>query len=141
MLLSTRRVISPNTGYHYADAKEGGSMKKGVVLITIIIVTLLITVLAAVVIFVMTQQAYIAENKIRRNRGYYAAMAAVTEVQAMLRNNRSLPVAPNNFITIGDNTDGPPYPIKVYIESSNVSPSDPDGKFKGLTRIKTKVVY
>lgn len=112
-------------------------MKKGVVLITIIIVTLLITVLAAIVIFVMTQQAYIAENKIRRNRGYYAAMAAVTEVQALLRNNRT----PPQYITIGDNSDGPPYPLKVYLDISNVSPTDPDSKFKGLKRIKTRIVY
>lgn len=108
--------------------------KKGIVLITIIIITLLITIMAGIVTFVMTQQAYLAEYKIKRTRAYYAAMAAVTELHATLRKDPN--VASPVQVIIGKNTDGAPYPITVIANIINAP-----AEFPTLKKLNLSVIY
>jgi len=110
-------------------------MRKAVVLVTVIIITLLIAIMAAIVIYVMTQQAYVAENKIKRGRAEYAAMAALTELHARMRNNPANAVS--NF-EIGSAADGAPYPLKVTVTVTNAA-----AEFSGtnIQKIKLNVTY
>lgn len=110
-------------------------MKKAVVLVTVIIVTLLIAIMAAIVIYVMTQQAYVAENKIKRGRAEYAAMAALTEVHAQLRNN---PANVASNFEIGNAADGAPYPLKVKVTRESATAEFPN---TNIQKIKLSVTY
>ena len=112
-------------------------MKKAVVLVTVIIVTLMLAIMAAIVIYVMTQQAYVAENKIKRSRGEYAAMAALAEVHSQLRNNLAN-ITSNTTIVVGSANDGAPYPLKVNVNITNATEYPVNS---GIKKIKLTVVY
>jgi len=64
-------------------------VKKGIVLIVVIGILIIIFTLALVAMYLMTQEARIAEHKIRRMRAFYSAQAAVVDVLERLR--RGLP--------------------------------------------------
>ena len=60
-------------------------MKKGVVLVIVMGVMLVVFTLALVALFLMTQESRVAEHKIKRMRGYFAAKAGVVDAYEQLR--------------------------------------------------------
>ncbi len=60
--------------------------KKGIVLIIVMGIMIAIVFLALGVSYVLSQQARVAEHKIKRMRAYYAAMAGVVYAFDKLRN-------------------------------------------------------
>ena len=62
-------------------------MRKGVVLVTVWGILLIITTLALVCIYLIRNQVYVAEHKIKRLEAYYLAKAAFIYAQDRLRNN------------------------------------------------------
>jgi len=72
-------------------------MKKAVVLVVVLGVMLVISALALVALNFMTQESRVAEHKIRRIRGFYAAEAAKIDALERLRRNIAPPVRTGNF--------------------------------------------
>ena len=64
-------------------------MRKGVVLVVVLGVMIVISALAFVAVYLMTQESRIAEHKIRRMRGYFAAQAGVVDALERLRTGNS----------------------------------------------------
>jgi Tfp pilus assembly protein PilX len=58
--------------------------KKGVILAITAIMLIVISLLALVALFVMTQEARVAEHKIKRIRAYYAAKAGLVYAFEMI---------------------------------------------------------
>ena len=110
--------------------------KKGIVLVTVMIVVILVAILAFVAIYIMGIQSRIGEHKVRRTRAYYAAMAAVQEAHAKLREDPNISEMKN--VRIGDASDGYPYPIRVDI---TVNDAPEEYGWKNVKEIKATVRY
>ncbi len=90
--------------------------KKGVVLVVVIGVMLTIVFLCLAVLYVMSQQARIAEHKIRRLRAYYAAMAGVVYAFDQLRQGNDPSGTP--AFRIGSGIRGYPFlglPVNINV--------------------------
>jgi Tfp pilus assembly protein PilX len=70
-------------------------MKKAVVLVVVFGVMLVISALALIALNFMTQESRVAEHKIRRIRGFYAAEAAKIDALERLRRN----IAPTTIVS------------------------------------------
>jgi len=68
--------------------------RKGVVLVVVIGVLIVVFTLALVALYLMTQDARIAEHKIRRIRGLFAARAGMVHALEQARNGRYDPPGP-----------------------------------------------
>ncbi|MBP7088238.1 MAG: pilus assembly PilX N-terminal domain-containing protein [Candidatus Omnitrophica bacterium] len=60
-------------------------MKKGIILVVVIGIMLVILALALLATLIMTQEARLAEHKIRRIRAFFAAQAGVTYAVEKIR--------------------------------------------------------
>ncbi len=63
------------------------SQQKGVILAIAAIMLVVLSLLALVALFVMTQEARVAEHKIKRIRAYYAAKAGIVHALDYIRRN------------------------------------------------------
>jgi Tfp pilus assembly protein PilX len=82
-------------------------MRKGVVLAIVMGIALVLAALALIALYVMTNEAHIAEHKIRRMRAMYAAQGAMVHALELLRTggtsvaNRNAIAGANPDINIG----------------------------------------
>jgi len=120
------------------NTERGYGKKRGIVLVTVIGVMLIVIFLVLAVIYLMTQEAYVTEHKIKRMRAYYAAMAGVVYAQDKLAYNSSYS---GGSINIGGGTVGYPLGgIPVNITVDNVI-SDPTSAVNGTSPIRVTVNY
>ncbi len=99
--------------------------KKGVVLAIVIGVLIVIFTLAVVAINLMTQQARVAEHKIRRMRAIYAARAGMVHGLELIRQG-IFPGGGTEIISIGAGVNG--YPtggLEVVISYDDQDTSGP----------------
>jgi len=80
--------------------------KKGIVLVIVMGIVVIIAFLCLAAAYFLSQQARVAEHKIRRMRAYYAAMAGVVYAFDKARNG-ALPVG-NSSVKVGNATYGYP---------------------------------
>ncbi|OPX30758.1 MAG: hypothetical protein B1H08_00885 [Candidatus Omnitrophica bacterium 4484_171] len=100
--------------------------KKSIVLVIVMGIVVIITFLCLATAYLLSQQARVAEHKIRRMRAYYAAMAGVVYAFDKARNG-ILP-AGNSSIKVGNGIYGyPPGGFTVDISrTSNAGPGNTD---------------
>jgi Tfp pilus assembly protein PilX len=101
--------------------------KKGVVLAIVIGVLVVIFTLALVAMYVMTQEARIAERKIRRMRGTFAARAGMVHALEEIRLGRGAALN-GSTIQIGAGEEG--YPtggVDVTFDYDSTDTSGPMG--------------
>lgn len=60
-------------------------VRRSIILVTVVGILVVIAILSLVAIYLMTQQAYITEHKIRRMRAFYAAQAGIVHILEQLR--------------------------------------------------------
>ena len=108
--------------------------KKSIVLVIVMGIVIVIAFLALAVAYLLSQQARIAEHKIRRMRAYYAAMAGVVYAFDEARNG-TLPTG-NSSTKVGNGIYGyPPGGFAVDItRTANAGPNNTD-------KIKVSVDY
>ena len=102
--------------------------KKSVVLIVVIGVLVVVFTLALVALYLMTQEARIAEHKIRRTRGVFAARAGMVHALEQIRTGAyQASTAPHcaggtlctETISVGDSaTHGYPLSVTITYDSS-----------------------
>jgi len=80
-------------------------MKKGIILIVVIAIAIVLTTLSLVSLSLMTQQGRVADHKIRRMRGFYAAQAGLVSALEELRRAGAINTNP---VTIGAGVVGYP---------------------------------
>lgn len=78
-------------------------MRKAVVLIIILGITLVLAALAMLALYIMTNEARIAEHKIRRTRAFYAAQGGI--IHAIERLRREGTTTTNQTAIAGNTTD------------------------------------
>jgi len=100
--------------------------KKGIVLVIVMGIVVIIAFLCLATAYLLSQQARIAEHKIRRMRAYYAAMAGVVYAFDKARNG-ALPVG-SSSVKVGNGIYGyPPGGFTVNINrTSNAGPENTD---------------
>ncbi len=64
-------------------------MRKAVVMVVVMGIMGLVFTLALVALYLMTQQSRLAEHKIKRMRGFFAAQAGIVHALEELRNGRN----------------------------------------------------
>lgn len=108
-------------------SKEELMYRKGVVLVVVIGVLIVIFTLALVAMYVMTQDARLAEHKIRRMRATFAAKAGMVHALEQARNGRYNCGQPQcvETINIGAGIDGYPeegLPVTITFNTAATGP-------------------
>jgi len=97
------------------DIKYAFTRKKSIVLVITMGIVIIITFLCFAAAFFLSQQARVAEHKIRRMRAYYAAMAGVVYAFDNAKNG-TLPVG-HSSVKIGNGVYG--YPVGGFTVDIN----------------------
>ncbi len=103
-------------------------MKKSVALVIVWGITIVICLLALGGIYLMGNQAFVAEHKIRRMQAYYTAKSGVIEALEKLRRGQAV-----NAVTLSQSSGDMTADIKV----ENVT----SGAFQGLKKVNVTVDY
>jgi len=84
-IVLTRDKKSLTAFLRHKKGRDKTGKKKGLALMTVLIIIFIITGLAAVVLYLMGNQAIIAEHKIKRSKAMYAARAGMISAMECLR--------------------------------------------------------
>lgn len=112
-------------------------MKKGVILVVVMGVFIVLATLAIVVVSVMSQEARVAEHKMKRMRAFYAAKAGVVHAFARLKaghTHGAIETADLDLDTDGDGTDDTHVDITI-------DPVISGGPYDGTYPVHTSVTY
>jgi len=108
-------------------------MKKSVALVIVWGITIVICLLALGGIYLMGNQAFVAEHKIRRMQAYYTAKSGIIKALEELRRGQPVSSVNGSSVSLSQSSGNMSADIKV----ENIT----SGSFQGLKRVSATVDY
>ncbi|MFH1772541.1 MAG: hypothetical protein ABH872_06960 [Candidatus Omnitrophota bacterium] len=104
-------------------------MKRAVALLVVMSIMAVIAVFTLIALYVMTQEARLAEHKIKRMRAFYAAQAGMIHAQERLRRENNTDVTAADIssadLLVGEGLNIRGYPIPVNITVGPIIDNSP----------------
>lgn len=114
-------------------------MRKGLVLVIVLGIMLVLLALAFGALYLMTQQARVAEHKIRRLRAFFAAQAGTIHTHELLR--KGYPAEATHQVGAGIGQGYPLGGLTANISVTPVPPGTTGTVIDGTNRVDVTVNY